>query len=73
MIMRSKKGIIIPRGTEQETGLTRGKTEKPKPENAKSENRNEEKDESKIIPAGTQQETGFTLPKPRKSLLKKKR
>jgi hypothetical protein len=58
------KRVKIPKGTEQETGLTRGKTEKKLPEksnggNAKSGKRR--KAESKIIPAGTQQETGLTI------------
>lgn len=33
----SKEGMIIPAGTEQETGLTRGQTEKPEIKKEKSE------------------------------------
>ena len=59
------KSVIIPKGTEQETGLTRGETEKKLPVKKKSSG-DKNKSESKIIPAGTEQETGLTIGHPDK-------
>jgi hypothetical protein len=64
---RIKKGIKIPKGTEQETGLTRGKTIK-KPVPVRPDNPNE----SRVIPAGTQQETGLTRGQTEKPGLQKR-